>query len=121
MSSDRVMRWRLLLEEYGPTFKYIKGEKNIVADALSRQDTHSTDPIKNNDENLEFLYAFEPIPEEIKFPMEIKKLVRAQNEDMHNNAKFQKIFKNNKNISINELQGKNIIFLNKKIFVPKSL
>ena len=31
------MRWRLLLlEEYGPTLEYIKGEKNIVADSLSR-------------------------------------------------------------------------------------
>ena len=34
MSSERVMRWRLLLEEYGPTFIHIKGEKNIVADSL---------------------------------------------------------------------------------------
>jgi hypothetical protein len=29
------MRWRLLLEEYGPELIYIKGENNIVADALS--------------------------------------------------------------------------------------
>lgn len=29
------MRWRLLLEEYGPQFPYIPREKNIVADALS--------------------------------------------------------------------------------------
>ena len=35
MSSDRIMRWRLLLEEYGITLKHIKGEKNTVADALS--------------------------------------------------------------------------------------
>ena len=31
-----VMRWRLLIEEFGPTIEYIKGPKNIVVDALSR-------------------------------------------------------------------------------------
>ena len=36
MSSQRVMRWRLLLEEYGPDIRYIKGSDNIIADALSR-------------------------------------------------------------------------------------
>ena len=36
MSSQRVMRWRLLLEEYGPDIVYIKGTDNIIADVLSR-------------------------------------------------------------------------------------
>ena len=31
-----IMSWRLLIEEFGPTIKYIKGPKNIVANALSR-------------------------------------------------------------------------------------
>jgi hypothetical protein len=35
-NTERVMRWRLVLEEYGPELLYIKGEDNIVADALSR-------------------------------------------------------------------------------------
>jgi hypothetical protein len=35
MSSDRVYRWRLLLEEYGPEIIYIKGIDNTVADAIS--------------------------------------------------------------------------------------
>src|SRR5687768_2981760 len=35
-NSDRVMRWRLNIEEYSPDFQYIKKEKNVVADALSR-------------------------------------------------------------------------------------
>ena len=35
-NTDRVLRWRLILEEYGTDTEYIKGEKNIVAEALSR-------------------------------------------------------------------------------------
>ena len=44
LNSERVLRWRLLLEEYGPELRYIKGESNIVADALSRLDIQ-TDPV----------------------------------------------------------------------------
>ena len=36
--SDRVMRWILLLEEFGIKTIHIKGEKNVVADTLSRLD-----------------------------------------------------------------------------------
>ncbi len=36
MTLDRVYQWRLLLEEYGPEFVYIKGIHNTVADAISR-------------------------------------------------------------------------------------
>ena len=32
------MRQRLLLEEYGATIKHVAGEKNVVADTLSRID-----------------------------------------------------------------------------------
>ncbi len=39
MLSERVMRWRLLLEEFGVTFKYIEGTKNVIADMLSRHPT----------------------------------------------------------------------------------
>ena len=35
-NTERILIWRLILEEYGPDIKYIKGEKNILADALSR-------------------------------------------------------------------------------------
>ena len=35
-TSERVMRWRLLMEEFGPDIKYIKGKANSVAAAISR-------------------------------------------------------------------------------------
>ena len=37
-TSDRVYRWRLLLEEFSPEIVYIKGINNTVADAISRLD-----------------------------------------------------------------------------------
>jgi hypothetical protein len=36
IQTQRVLRWRLFLEDYGVQFKYIKGELNSLADALSR-------------------------------------------------------------------------------------
>ena len=38
LTCDRVYRWRLILEEYGPQIVYIKGVDNIVADVISRLD-----------------------------------------------------------------------------------
>jgi hypothetical protein len=35
-TSDRVMRWRLLIEEFGQDFRHIKGKHNLIDDALSR-------------------------------------------------------------------------------------
>ena len=32
-NTERVMHWRLVLEEFGPELRYIKGQDNIVADA----------------------------------------------------------------------------------------
>ncbi len=45
LTSGRVYRWRLLLEEYAPQIIYIKGIHNTVADAVSRLDY---DPQLNN-------------------------------------------------------------------------
>ena len=35
-NTERLMRWRLILEEFSPELKYIKGENNVISDALSR-------------------------------------------------------------------------------------
>jgi len=38
LSNDRIVRWHLLLEEFGPEYQHIAGKDNVVADALSRLD-----------------------------------------------------------------------------------
>jgi hypothetical protein len=34
-TSDKVMRWRLLIEEFGQEFRHVKGKHNFIADDLS--------------------------------------------------------------------------------------
>ena len=46
-NTERVMRWRLILEEFGPELKYIKGENNVVADLLSRLENSDNQEILN--------------------------------------------------------------------------
>ena len=33
-NTNRLLKWRLILKEYGPGIEYIKCEKNILSDAL---------------------------------------------------------------------------------------
>ncbi len=40
LTSNRVYRWRLLLEEYAPEIVYIKGIHDTVADAISKVFQH---------------------------------------------------------------------------------
>ena len=42
-STQRVLRWRLTLEEFGAEFHYKTGESNFIADALSRVPTNRTE------------------------------------------------------------------------------
>ena len=35
LSNDRIVRWRLLWEEYCPEYEHVSGKDNVVADALS--------------------------------------------------------------------------------------
>ena len=42
-TTQRVLRWRLLLEEFQPTFHYKQGITNFIADALSRVPTSITE------------------------------------------------------------------------------
>ena len=44
---ERVMCWRLILKDFDPELKYIKGENSVVSDALSRLDISDNQEILN--------------------------------------------------------------------------
>ena len=74
-TSQRVMRWRLLLEEYGPEIVYIKGKANVVADALSRIP-------KQEDivEDVEAVLSLVPVDTNI-FHIQLKEVQELQEQD----------------------------------------
>jgi hypothetical protein len=68
-NTERVIRWRLILEEFGPELKYIQGSKNVVADLLSRLDITEEKVSPDTHENAEQMAAlFALEPDEIPFP-----------------------------------------------------
>jgi hypothetical protein len=101
-TSDRVYRWRLLVEEFGPKIVWIKGVHNTVADAISRLDYG---PVKDINQNwmtftkywnfysqelpaespdykasLNFVFANTQEEESI-YPLTITEIAEAQSED----------------------------------------
>jgi hypothetical protein len=52
LSNDHITRWRLLLEEYGPTYVHIAGKNNIVADALSKLEKDEDEKLSETEEGL---------------------------------------------------------------------
>ena len=73
------MRWQLLIEEFGPTIEYIKGPKNIVANALSRLDLVS---LPSNPQDTVDCYGLDKddLPSDT-FPITYQLINHEQNKD----------------------------------------
>ena len=81
-NSDRVMRWRLYIEEYSPDLQYIKGTHNVVADALSCLDKEEL-PFEDTKESfLGLMECFATKPDVPDFhPLNYQHLKIAQEKD----------------------------------------
>ena len=81
-NTERVMRWQLILEEFGPTLNYIKGSNNVVADALSRLDLDTNKQITPTTESLAEAFATEEddLPEDA-YPLSFKTIATHQKKD----------------------------------------
>jgi hypothetical protein len=78
LNSERVLRWRLLLEEFHIEFKYIEGPKNKEADALSRLPLLHDDPLRMPDDAF-LIHPIVDDPEtEFVFPLHFALLASKQ-------------------------------------------
>lgn len=81
-NTERVMRWRLIIEEFGPDLRYIKGEHNIVADVLSRYN------LKETEFSLDaFAFDEQDFPE--GYPLSFKQIAYEQKRDPNLQAKLK--------------------------------
>jgi hypothetical protein len=87
-NTERVMRWRLILEEFGPELRYIKGEHNIVADALSRLEMMSVEDFDIHSSIDCFAADAEDFPKD--FPLSYAQLRHEQRKDLDIMQEFQK-------------------------------
>ena len=121
-NTERVMRWRLILEEYGPELIYIKGENNVVADALSRLNLQPTTlPATLETMAEHFGLDDDDLPADA-YPLHYKLIAREQNKDRN---LFKLLKSNTSGYTIKSFCGggkkRDLICHNDKIVIPSSL
>jgi len=141
LSNDRITRWRLLLEEYGPKYVHIAGKNNVVADALSRLEKDDIDNLSEVEEGLVMSHAICALEinearimprnklelvkdimhvkdmEEEEFPMSPAIIAREQTQD----KKLKELMKKTDKFSEKQLERSTVIMYEDKIFIPESL
>jgi len=119
-NTDRVIRWRLLIEEYGPRLIYIKGPDNDVADALSRLNISNMFPEEDiTTEVLAERYGIEKL-EPDTFPLTYATIRKYQLADAELMKKLQ-----NETYDVHTFRGGGkpveLVVKDLKIVIPKSL
>jgi Integrase zinc binding domain len=112
-ASDCVLRWLLLLEEYGASIEYLPGKKNVVADALSRLDI---DDLKIQQEEALTLLS-ESEHSHIEFPMHCLDIQRADKSQL--TQKNRKGF-SQPHYSVQHIEGYDLVCNKDKIYISQS-
>ena len=119
-NTERVMRWRLIIEEFGPELIYIPGQSNIVAKALSRLPIENDNQLDQN--NIEEYLALDDddLPASA-LPISFQTILKHQQKDKN----LIKDVKSNK-LRFNSFHGGRKTFLLicnniNKIVIPKTL
>jgi hypothetical protein len=107
--------WLLLLEEYGVTFEYLPGKKNVLADALSRLDIDSLEIQEETEEVLTLLSGSENNSiSNIEFPMHTALIFKEQ-------AKVKGLREKGlaqPHYSIQHIEGYDLLCYKEKIYIP---
>jgi hypothetical protein len=145
-TSDRVMLWRLLIEEFGAEFKYIQGKHNLIADALSclEMEDSSDEPILDKpthqcmaaiilrtkiiNDKLSPSYGFEMAEsfciktkektkdEDYEFPMQIPYIAEMQNKDK---SLKKELMKSDNKYELTKIERTPVLTIEGNIFIPK--
>ena len=125
-NSERVIRQRMALERFDIKLNYVRGEDNIVADALSRleikDETHFVEFYEDAyDITMEIGYDPEDVPPEI-FPLKFRNISKAQTRDLD---LMRKLKAQTANYSIESFRGGgktiDLVTFKGKVYIPKSL
>ena len=120
-NTDCVMRWRLILEEYGVALTYVKGTTNIVADALSRlsrlEDVNFHACVPNND--LAELFLNERADDALIYPLDLVLIDKEQQKDT---ALLRKLQAGTPHLQTKTFRGGvQVICQDDLIYIPKTL
>ena len=110
LNSARVHRWRLLVEEFGPQIRYVKGVNNVVADTLSRH------PMSGQEKEIEEEAYMVDLKDPDLFPMSYEVLAEVQKTDPTMDEAMKQ-----HGLEEREKQGYKIMYHNEQIFIPPSL
>eukprot|EP00957_Ditylum_brightwellii_P012047 909835-Ditylum_brightwellii.AAC.1 len=70
-TSDRAMRWHILMEEFGPENNYIKGKANSIADAIPGLNYSVKPQLSDTTLSLEKIFTLDKNDKEL-FPMSLQ-------------------------------------------------
>ena len=144
-TSQRAMRWRVLLEEFNPEIVHIKGVHNTVADAISRLDIDCK-PAPYNDPKQSICYAMRlftitkwssrqltksvlannqmpDVDTDEQFPLDLDRIAHEQTRDkeLHKLSKKKNPKKGKCNIKNKVINDVEVVTYNDKIYIPACL
>jgi hypothetical protein len=141
LSNNRITRWSLLLEEYGPKYVHIAVKNNIVADALSRLEKGEDEILSETEEGLVLSHAMCAVEqsearvltetkedlvhhimnvdemESEEFPMSPEIIASEQKKDTY----LKEVMKKSDKFSERIVERSTVIIYDNKIYTPISL
>ena len=129
-SSDRVLRQRLIIKEYRATLKYVKGDNNVIADALSWLPIHegAEEELMMLNKNISTAdeFAYEELflkrrvyKDQLSFPLDLAAIKELQDKDKELDKMIRDPQKKGK-MTRKKVQGTKSWTTNGKVFVPSN-